>query len=239
MADMANNNYIITRETADVTGDGVLDTITLTGFKEKPDDIFIRNITLVVVNGATKKEITVTFANNAGYNPRIFLGDFTGDNIPEVMLSIDSGGSGGFGFYYIYSFKNGIPQKLFDNDEFNNKYKYDVTFREGCKIAVYSHYFARTYFIDVSDRKDFYIAEGVYNRSCQLLKPTEGFVPGLNNLYPLRDSDDNKYRLLAIQRIIGLYGADTVGYIEMTLEWQVSSFVPISERVTSSPRADG
>jgi len=223
------DNYIIMTLQADVSGDGVIDTIYLTGYKEKPEDIFIRNITIIIEDGKTNAKTPVSFTNNAGYNPRIFLGDFTKDAVPDILLSIDSGGSGGFGFYYIYSYKNSTVKKLFDSDEFNKEYKYVVTFKDGCKVAVYSIFFNKTCIIDVSYKKDFYEEQGIYNRSCKLLRPTEGFVPGLNNLYPLKSREKEYYNLLVLQRIIGLFGADTLGYLETVLEWDGNKFIPISE----------
>lgn len=229
----SGNNFLITTVKGDVTGDGVPDTVYLTGYKEKPADIFIRNITLVIEDGKTGRLTPITFKNNAGYNPRIFLGDFTKDNVLDILISIDSGGSGGFGFYYIFSAKNGEVRKIFDNDEFNQTYRYDVIFRDNCQVAVYSQFFKKTYLIDVSYKKDFYMEQGVYDRACKLLKPVTGFVPGLNNLYPLETTEKGSYNLLAVQRVIGLFGADTLGYIETTLEWNGRTFVPIAERIST------
>lgn len=228
---MNSDNIVITTVKADVTGDGVLDSIYLTGYKAKPSDIFIQNITLVVEDGVTKQKTFTTFANNDGYNPRIFLGDFTKDGVVDILISIDSGGSGGFGFYYMYSFKNNTETKLFDVEEFNKTYQYDVIFKEGCRVSVHSNYTKKLYIIDVSDRKDFYIEAGVYDQNCKLLKTTKGFVPGLNTLYPLATDIPGRYNLLAILKIAGLYNADTLGYIEINLAWNGSQFIPISEMV--------
>lgn len=225
---------IITAKQADVTGDGVPDKIILSGEKDQASDIFIKNITLAVEDGRTKRVDTISFSNNAGYNPRLFIGDLNCDGVQDILISIDSGGSGGFGFYYIYSYKNNIFNKLFDNDEFNRMFKYEVMFREGCRVSVYSEYFLRTYLIDVSSRVDFYEEQGVYNRNCKLLKPVEGFVPGLNNLYPQMINNKNCYALLAVQRVIGLFGADTVGYLETVLEWDQTQFTGTNEFVRAA-----
>ena len=213
---------------ADVNGDGVVDTIYLTGEKEKPEDIFIRNIKLVIEDGRTQKRTVITFANNAGYNPRLFLGDFNKDNTDDILISIDSGGSGGFGFYYIYSFVGDRAQLLFDNDGYNAKIKYDVIYKDGCKVQVYNYQFKKVYIIDVrAKQKEIY--SDIYDKNCSLLKPTSGFVPGLNNLYPLAGKTQDSYNLLAIERVIGLYGADTLGYLETILEWDGVRFIQRAE----------
>jgi hypothetical protein len=103
---------VITTINADVTGDGILDIVSLIGEKDETSDIFIKNIMLVIKDGKTGQSTSTTFSNNAGYNPRLFIGDFTCDGVGEILISIDSGGSGGFGFYYIYSYRNNLLPKI-------------------------------------------------------------------------------------------------------------------------------
>ena len=90
----------------DVNGDGVLDTVYLYGQFDGPPGIYADNITLVIQDGRSTKSTTVHLKNNAGYNARLFLGDFNKDAIPDIMVSMDTGGSGGYGIFYIYSFRN-------------------------------------------------------------------------------------------------------------------------------------
>lgn len=222
---------VITTAQADVNGDGVLDTVSLTGERDAEGSAFIRDITLVITDGKSGRTATTALRDNAGYNPRLFIGDFTCDGVPEILISIDSGGSGGFGYYYIFSYKGGVVNQLLDAEKFNATFKYTVTFREGCRVAVTSDYFRRTYFIDVSDRLTFYREQGVYDRSCRLQKPTSGWVPGLNNLFPEAGSTPNCYNLLAFQRVVGLFNADTIGILQTTLAWDKTEFVGVSEYV--------
>ena len=81
-------------KTGDVNGDGVLDTVYLYGQVDGPPGIFADNITLVIQDGRSNKSTTVHLKNNAGYNARLFLGDFNKDTVPDIMVSIDTGGVG-------------------------------------------------------------------------------------------------------------------------------------------------
>ena len=75
-----NKVYIIDRKKGDVNGDKVEDTILLIGNKPSGiDSPFVSNIRLVIEDGKTGKGITVPIKEDSGYNPTIFLGDFTGD----------------------------------------------------------------------------------------------------------------------------------------------------------------
>lgn len=219
----------ITSQKADVTGDGVLDTISITGNKVLPPGEFIQNLTLVIVDGANGSTANIPLGVG-GYNPRLFIGDFNCDGVADILVSIDSGGSGGFGFYYIFSYKNDQLTRLFDWEEFNQEYKFTVEFLDYYRVRVYSQNLHKTFIIDVSDKKDVYAQ--IYGPDGKLLKPVQGFVPGLNTLYPA-GGENGCYDLLAILRIAGLYNADVIGYIEITLRWDKNKnkFVPIMIRV--------
>jgi len=142
----------------DVTGDGIPDNVYLTGIKT-PDGLFTQYITLVIQDGRTDRFTNVPLSENVGYNPRLFLGEFTGEGIDDIFISIDSGGSGAIMYHYIYSFINNIPQLLFDFNSYNEEYKYEVTYKDNYKVEVVSRKNNKKYIIDISTRGDEYLHE--------------------------------------------------------------------------------
>lgn len=112
--------YLLDMKIGDVNGDGIPDKVSLFGSKSEGDDgIFIENITVIIHDGRTNRIKTITPAFNSGYNARLFLGDFTKDRVKDIKISIETGGSGGYGFFYIYSFKNNVLREIFDFDKYN------------------------------------------------------------------------------------------------------------------------
>lgn len=213
----------------DVTGDSVPDSVYLTGIQTQ-DSPFIQNIILHVQDGRTGTVHSVQFRDNAGYNPTLFLGDFTGNGVDDVLVSINSGGSGGIMYHYIYSFLNHTAQLIFDFNVYNEQYQYEVTYLDYFKVEVGSKINNTKYIIDISTKGAQYLNE-IYDANGRLKSPITGFVNPLSGLYPV-DFDSNKvYELLAYQKIAGRYNADSLGYVLNTLSWLGNRFVLQNQNV--------
>lgn len=207
----------------DVSGDGISDNIYLTGVK-LPDSPFTQKITLVIQNGANGGYTRIPLSDNAGYNPRLFLGNFTGDSTLDILISIDSGGSGGIMYHYVYSFLNDKPNLLFDSNSYNEEYLYEVAYMDNYKVEVFSNKNNRKYIIDISGRGEEYLNE-IYEENGKLKNPISGFVNPLSGLYPIDFNSDNVYDLQAYQKIAGRYNADALGYFLNTLKWENNLFI--------------
>nr|WP_242941901.1 VCBS repeat-containing protein [Desulfonispora thiosulfatigenes] len=228
MANMMNPS-IVAFARGDVNGDRIPDNVYLTGVKT-PSSPFIQNIILLIQDGRTGRFVSVPLADNTGYNPTLFLGDFTGNGVDDILISIATGGSGGIMNYYIYSFMNNIAKLLFDFNVYNEQYKYDVNYKNNYKVEVISKNNNEKYIIDISNKGADYLNE-IYNEDGKLKNPITGFVNPLSGLYPV-DFDSNKaYELLAYQKIAGRYNADSLGYVLNTLSWQDNRFVLVNQYV--------
>lgn len=220
---------IVAMARGDVTGDRILDNVYLTGIKT-PDSHLIKNITLVIQNGSTGELDSIALSDNVGYNPTLFLGDFTGDRVNDILIGIDSGGSGAITYQYIYSFIDGKVQLLFDFNVYNEEYIYSVTYKDNYKVEVISKKNSERYIIDISTRDASYLNE-IYDKNGKLKSPIEGFVNPLSGLYPV-DFDSNRvFELLAYQKIAGRYNADSLGYILNTLKFSQNKFVLENQNV--------
>jgi hypothetical protein len=224
-----NQPSIVAFARGDVTGDSVPDHVYLTGTKT-PDSPFTQNITLYVQDGRTGELKSIHLRENAGYNPAIFLGDFTGNGVEDILISIATGGSGGIMYHYLYSFVENTPQLLFDFNIYNQQYQYEVTYQDQYKVEVISRINNKKYLIDISLRGADYLNE-IYDANGKLKSPITGFVNPLSGLYPV-DFDSNKvYELLAYQKIAGRYNADSLGYVLNTLGWSENRFVLQNQNV--------
>lgn len=209
----------------DVNGDGILDYVYLYGNKPDGSGSFADHITLVIRDGRSNRSVTVHFQDNAGYNARLFLGDFDKDTTLDILVSIDSGGSGGYGFFYMYSFKNNILREMFNVEKYNNDYKFKVDYEDFYKVSVGSPQLDLLFTIDISNRGYEYVSQ-YYHENGKLKQPINGEVLALGSLFPIVINEKNMSNdLLAFQRIIGTTNADTLGHVENLLTWNGTQFI--------------
>ncbi|WP_342542953.1 VCBS repeat-containing protein [Paenisporosarcina sp. FSL H8-0542] len=218
-----NPPNVVSFARGDVTGDRVPDNVYLTGIMT-PDSPFIQNITLLVQDGRSGELTSVPLRENAGYNPTVFLGDFTGNGVDDIFISIATGGSGGIMYHYIYSFVDNTAQLLFDFNVYNEQYQYEVTYQDYYKVEVVSIINNKKYIIDISTKGSEYLNE-IYDENGKLKSPITGFVNPLSGLYPVDFDLNKRYELLAYQKIAGRYNADSLGFVLNTLAWLDNRFV--------------
>ncbi|MDV6377855.1 VCBS repeat-containing protein [Sporosarcina sp. GW1-11] len=221
-SDTASRPMVVASTTGDVTGDRIPDHVYLTGTKTA-DSPFVQQITLHVRDGRTGMLTSVALKENVGYNPTLYVGDFTGNGVEEILISMATGGSGGIMNYYIVSYMGNKPTWLFDFEAYNNLYSYEVTYLDHYKVLVTSKLNNETYMIDLSLKGADYLNE-VYDRNGKLKQPISGFVNPLSGLYPIDFDGNGVCELLAYQKIAGRYNADSLGFIMNTLGWKNNRF---------------
>ncbi|WP_134703317.1 VCBS repeat-containing protein [Ammoniphilus sp. YIM 78166] len=215
-------SQVVASARGDVNGDRIPDYVYLSGIKTA-DSPFTQNISLHVQDGKTGRTMSVALRPNVGYAPSLFLGDFTGNQVNDILVSIATGGSGAIMNHFIYSFLNNAPQLLFHSDRYNEQYKYRVTYKDYYKVEVVSERNNNMFMIDISTRDADYLNE-IYDTNGKLISPIQGFVNPLSGLYPVDFDSNGVYELLAYQKIAGRYNADSLGYVLNTLKWQGNHF---------------
>ncbi len=214
---------VIQTKFGDINGDGFFETILLMGTKT-PDSPLWRNLTITIFYGQTHQFERIMLKQSVGYNPTIFLGDFTGNHLEDILAISDTGGSGGIINGEILSSINGKIRSIFDAESFNNKLKYTVNFQNQYKVAVRSMNPKKQYIIDLQYKGQEYLAE-IYNQDGTLKQPIEGWVDPISGLYPVDFERDGVYEMLAYQAIAGRYHADGLGDVENILKWNGHEFI--------------
>lgn len=221
---------LITYKVGDVTGDGLLDFVYVTAEKTL-DNPYLQQITLCIQDGRTGLVHCTLLPENSGYDPSLFLGDFTGNHVDDIFISVATGGSGAIYHHYLYSGLPNTPVPLiFDSAEYNEQFHYHVTFEDQYKVKLVSEYNGLVYIIDISMRDEQYL-DAIYDQQGNLRKPITGFVNPLSSMYPVDFDSNGIYELMGYQKIAGQYNADSLGYVINTLGWHVNRFILENQQV--------
>jgi hypothetical protein len=223
MEGQTNETSILAIQNGDVNGDRINDTVYLIGKKSSDSSPLVTDISIIIKDGKNGHTYPIILKENMGYNPTLNLYNFTNENMDNIFVAIDSGGSGGYGYYYIYSFKNNTVTEVFSSESFSNTYNYVVKYKDNYKVEVINKTLKKSFLIDISNKGKEYL-ETIYNNNGTLKKDINGYVLALNNLYPVDINRDGVFELYALQRVIGLYGADTLGIIITPLYFNKNGF---------------
>ena len=221
---LSQNTTVMSKKTADVTGDGKADNITLMGQNFQDDfgkSIFMEHIVAVIEDSATGKEIIVkpSEKSDGGYEPDMELLDFDGDNAADIFISAATGGSGGYTNYNLMTIKDSNPVVLVGYDIVSGSgigLDFEGSFKDGYKASLTVTQTGNTYDIDLSDRKDVY--EGYEYKGDKLQKQVH-VMQGAVHIEPVDIDGDGTYEFAATQSIKGTCNADTIALAKST--WSV------------------
>lgn len=213
--------YLIDEKSADVTGDGIKDNIWLIGRKAKRDSAFAQDLFILVQNGKTEKIVAKYLENLAGYDTKLFVGDFTGDRVKDIMVTAPTEeNSIGKAEYRIITWKNNKPVIIFGEKE-NTGVDFTLEYLDGFKVQLDNQYFKKPMTLNLNYNKNAYIKKGIYNSKGILLKEVEGSVLPFSELKPVDLDEDGIYELQGQQRIVGALGTDTLAQVKSI--WKFTS----------------
>lgn len=172
---------------------------------------FQENISLKIVTGNEEKEVVPNA--NSGYNPSVFLGDFLGKGLNQIFYSVESGGSGGYSFYQLYSGEDGEISSIFDSQNFNQNISATM---QGDIISI--EYLGQTLLLDASKN--------------DLSGAREVAVSPVNTILPVYSTAFDRYQMLVYQKVYIDYTANNVGYVTTLLDFSTGQANIVSVGVT-------
>ncbi len=220
-----NKFVVISDNMVDVTGDDRIDKVLIKGIPYEEGTQFLKEIILEIhaSNGKTYKEEL-----EEGYEPTVQFVDLNHDQIKDMFISINTGGSGGISNHNLYTLKDfsltnlGVPEPLMINGQFLNGYKAAITIQDT----------NQSYTFDLRNRADDYERLGLFQNG-KLSEPTELMVDPYSTLKPIKLSS-KKLGLLGIQAISGAYHADRIALVESIWEYDAGKWNLKKTRVFES-----
>lgn len=218
-----NGIKIIKSIGANLNGDEKENIVYLMGKKLEESSIYYENLYIVVSNGETGEDTTFEIENGSGYNPKIYINDFNGDGLDEILFISEEGGISGYINANIYCYKNKRLKEIFNIENINRENIYTVSYKNSYIVEISDEMECKEYVIDISLKSKDYLSE-IYNEKGIIKKDMKGEVLFIGGMYIVDIDNDNISELVAIQRVIGAYNSDTLGYINSVLKFDREDF---------------
>ena len=171
---------------------------------------------------------TIRPKTNSGYDANIMLGDFVGNGLDQISLGINSGGSGGFGYFYVFDVFNNEIKTIFDYQDFSQKNKYVGRYLDYYRAEVLKTDSSSKYIIDLSGRPRDYL-DMLWGADGKLLIQKSLTISDVNTVFPYYNFSTQLFELMIFQRVTGLYSADGLGYITTQQHYKDGGFVTFYE----------
>lgn len=202
---------ILDVKTGYITNNQTEEKAILVGVYPMKDSGYVEDLELII-NPKGQKPI-VQKVPYSGYALSLFLGDFNGDGLDDIMIRGAFGGSGGYGIAAIYTYtENGLVQ-IFSPEYFQKSYPCFARYLDNYITEVRCPNVNQKYLIDMHERPQVYL-NIVYTPTGKVIPDNKPIVSELNTAYPIQTVYNKFYELIVQQRIIGVSNADTLGAIQ-------------------------
>lgn len=157
------NYKVVDIKYVDLDGDNEIEEILLLAGKEiNSEEEYSRlaDSEIVLVREKDKKIIKKINTGNEEICPeKIFIGDFDGDKIKDIMIISDTNANGGLGMheYNIYKYDKGIFKDIYKKNKVWDMIDFDGELLDNYKAKFYNRLFNQTIIIKIEGYEDFYI----------------------------------------------------------------------------------
>lgn len=191
---------------------GVEQTVKVAGVRYSEYSQYFTDIKILISDG---REIIPS--TDEGYGAGIAAFDFKGEGYDQLFYFASSGGSGGYGYFYVFDCAKEKPEVMFDFRKFKNVYTAEYT--DDNRLNVYSGgELFLTYAVSGCENK-----ESSRYREKTNYSDVKPYVTDLNFVESVFVYALNRYRLNVWQNVIGRAQTDVVGRIITTLSWDAET----------------
>lgn len=212
---------IIEKAQADVLNNGEMQQLVLFGRRSPWKTPHYRDVQLIVAADDEVEE-QLPLDNMGGFygaRKALFVGDFTGDGVPDVFVALPTGGSGGLINYRLVSWANSKGALLFGESE-NRGLAIQLTSEKDWRLRVATEQGSVTLLLAGAGRRTDYQRLGYYDAQGNMLKPLPAFAAPFSWLEPEDRDGDGHYMLRGWQQLSGAYRADQLGWVESVWRYE-------------------
>ena len=212
---------VIEEAQADVLNEGEAQQIILFGRRSPWKTPHYKEVQLIVaVNDEVEEQLPLdNMSGFYGARKALFLGDFTGDGVPEVFVALPTGGSGGLINYRLVSWTSGKGSVLFGEAE-NRGLTIRMASENDWRLRILTEQGSVSMLLAGAGRRTDYQRLGYYDAQGNVLKPLPAFAASFSWLEPEDRDGDGHYMLRGWQQLSGAYRADQLGWVESVWRYE-------------------
>lgn len=234
--------YVYDSTRIDADGDGAADDVLLVGENNDTSAPFghqTHNLAVVVRDGVTGKFAAFLLPEDFGVMlPRFNIGSFTAAKKNEIMVSVETGGSGGIVLYALMAYENKKVVSVVSQEELNKGLALKVVCLPGFEMKIIDKNTGVNSIVNFHDGAavPLYIDSGVYNKAGVFLKD-QSYVDDevMDDLFvsldPADDDGDGTHELHGKQRISFIAHANTVAWAESVWSVKGGRLRLVSEKI--------
>jgi len=209
---------IQTEDDIDLTGDGYPDLVMLFGTKRDTSSPYYDKLNVVVQREGTQEVLSIPLPYG-GYSPIMKFCDLNGDGVADILVTADTGGSGGYSEQSIVTLRDGKPALM----PVPKLVQASGEFVDGFKVRIKVEETERTYTLDRGRMRKEYEEAGIYNKQGKVIKREQPTIGAFGVMEPVHPGvGGGPCSLVGLQRISGIYNADTIGYLISLWKWNPS-----------------
>ncbi len=212
-----NKMFIINYKVDDVNGDSENDMVLLIGEARDGNGVSnenINNMDVVIYDSVGGKFLKAGADKLIGKNNKIEIGDFTGDQVKDIMIITENDGVMKI---RIFAFEFGKLKEIWK--ERNNKgLLFNGEFIDGFKVRVKNEKLNLDVKLDVANRKDEYMSNNVYDKSGKLIGEKKNVITsGFKTVDVVKLNDRNGTR--TTQVVYGINNNDIIDEIQIVWKY--------------------
>ncbi|UWG95436.1 hypothetical protein LPY66_10910 [Dehalobacter sp. DCM] len=217
----------------DMNSDGNPEEIILTGVLQEAVDPLLHDVKITVKDGKTGNFATASIGpDNVGYEPKLFIGSFTGAESNELFVSVTTGGSGGIVVYSLLHYVDGQISPVITQSDLNDGLPLTLTCSDGFKLTAEDKGTGYTAQIDLSKGTDDYVAMNIYDQKGKLVGDPNILLDGYSLMEAIDVNGDGLLELQGTQAISVGAHANQVARAESVWSVKDGKLQLLEEKVT-------
>ncbi len=219
---------VLSQARGDLDGDGRPESVRLVGRGAVGESLFREDLCLAVDGSAVLWPLPSS--SSSGYGATLALVDVTGDGRQEVLVTADTGGSGGIVAGAVvrvdretdtWSYRTLLDSEAGPRPVFDGALADDCVARLEIRSPGVSPHREQ---LDLNHRRDRYIEDGVYDAAGVLREPVAIWGDAIMGLEPVA-ADEGGPGVRLIQQARGVANADRLAEITTVLVWDGETWV--------------